>query len=1774
MLDMLIDAKGEARTFALADIFGPDATGFSVMTSNGGAVAAEIVDGVLTLTPGALGHADIVVAATGAAGEALSEDFRAIVAGPNAYVFAIIPDTQDYTSNASIRETFGNMADWLLAQQESLGIAHVIHVGDIVQFGAESQWLIAEDAMERLDGKLSYTLNVGNHDQQRPGFSSAFSFESDVDAYFTPEQVGATPEQGGGTYDGFDVGEDVFGNGDAYADSIRNHYSTITTPDGQDWLIFSLEFGMPDDVLRWASEIIEDHLDHRVIIDTHSWNGGDGRVTPTTAPLTTDNGGWGYAIRENPRNVNDGEDAWREFASKYPNVTFTFNGHNFMGGAETVASVAAGGNPVHQMFVNYQNGALPNDPSFNGTGGDGAIRLVVIDPDNSRFTTHTKLVERDSFYNAFPDHEEVFEGVDFGAPEKITIAKAGGTLVAVTDGETAMVSLDPAASLENGATTYAWFDATGEKLGETDGAALEVDLPAGVHRLTLEATDADGNVSTDLKTVLVRTPQNLLVDTFDDGNADGWGVPAAPAAAVAIGTDLGFGVPSISGVAQIPVTLQFDSSFRPYDDQTGEIMVSFDGGESFTTLLTLDTASVPGGQSSLSRANETIVIDTLIANSATSVQFAWRMSEADNDWWWAIDDVKVFGPGVTTETVIWSENFDGLAASLQPAADENIPAAVLGWTHETPEGWTRTVDAPQGTTEWQGWSFATPEFWTSADGQQRASFTLGTGVIAIADGDEWDDFNGGSVAGDDFATMLTTDAISLAGLGDGAAALKLSFDSSFRPYDAQTGEVLVSFDGGEFASLLTLDTSTVPGGTSSLSRANETVSIDLTAPVGALEVRFRFDYRDADNDWWWAIDNLSLASVTIERPVLLAEDFDGLPLQGVVDEPGDPTVPVWTPTPPEGWSQEVADTTSQGTTEWQGWTFADKDFWIGVAGNQSRDAFALGENTLAIADPDEWDDNNGGAAGDTNEFDSTLRTPAIDLTGVGGGQPAGEVAGVAKVEALGAGSGLLVTPAATGRFDAYTLVFDVLAQSGALSGPAALYQTDPTNADAAELYIGEGGGFGVPDFFVGQEQFAFDAWNRIVIRIDVQDGQQILSGFINGVKAAELPVGGVGETGSDWSIDADAGFLLFSDGAGLTGDLFVNAVAFTPDVLDDAAIEALGGVDVDGPLDVGANADAFQLSFDGALDAVDVGAAAVEQVSFAQPSLGSFLVKGSIFGNPDGEGEAAVYAQTNGPNEILPYLEGLDWSNYVYDVVIEPADNDTVGVVFYWTDPENYYELAIDQQNRTRTLTRVQDGEATVLAQENGAYRHFAKQDLRVAVGDAGIVVTLDEDLLFDGPVVDADPLAGGTVGFLSRSMDRVQFDNVVVTTQTLAARLLGDARGVDLDGDGAATLSLTAAATISPAAVASYEWLIDGVVVATGETAEIDAPVGETVVTLRVTDVDGAVSTDARTVEVVAADAILLATDFSTGSPGFAYIDEGTIDAPSAWSVTGGALVQDSDIRSAQQGTGSGAYSVDGDGPYLLRDGTYALHVADDAADWTDYALEVTATSADNDGVGVLFRYQDAENYYKLEIDAQLGLVQLTRHLDGFETLLARAYGGYTPGEAFDIRIEAEGSRLGAWIDGAEVFGSRVDDTRLPSGTVGLYTWANAGVAFDDLTVTRLGAAPGPNLIEGTDGNDRLVGTDLADEIRPGGGRSDVVSGLGGADRFVFENVAARQVLRIEDYDASEGDVLDLSGAQVASARDAAGRLLLTLDTDDVIILTGLSSVDEIAFAGDALFG
>jgi hypothetical protein len=212
-----------------------------------------------------------------------------------------------------------------------------------------------------------------------------------------------------------------------------------------------------------------------------------------------------------------------------------------------------------------------------------------------------------------------------------------------------------------------------------------------------------------------------------------------------------------------------------------------------------------------------------------------------------------FAPTATAAT-IGSENFDGLSSGLQPRTTETgIPADLLGWTRTAPNGWTVTsADSMtgKGMDEWRGWSFATPRFWSAAQtGQGRESFTKSSGVLAVAENDEWDDANN---PGDQlFESTLTSPAYPVAG----KSTVYVNYDQNYRQTGPQVAAVDVSFDGGTPQRQFTYSTATLGD---QVYRENETIAVPVKVPAGAQQVKVSWVIEDASNDWYWAIDNMSL----------------------------------------------------------------------------------------------------------------------------------------------------------------------------------------------------------------------------------------------------------------------------------------------------------------------------------------------------------------------------------------------------------------------------------------------------------------------------------------------------------------------------------------------------------------------------------------------------------------------------------------------------------------------------------------------------------------------------------------------------------------------------------------------------------------------------------------------------------------------------------------------------------------------------------------------------
>ncbi len=193
------------------------------------------------------------------------------------------------------------------------------------------------------------------------------------------------------------------------------------------------------------------------------------------------------------------------------------------------------------------------------------------------------------------------------------------------------------------------------------------------------------------------------------------------------------------------------------------------------------------------------------------------------------------------------------------------------------------------------------------------------------------------------------------------------------------------------------------------------------------------------------------------------------------------------------------------------------------------------------------------------------------------------------------------------------------------------------------------------------------------------------------------------------------------------------------------------------------------------------------------------------------------------------------------------------------------------------------------------------------------------------------------------------------------------------------------------------------------------------------------------------------LADDFEAGTfDDWTVVDEGERDAPSNWVVRQGRLLQSANIY------GPNASAT------TQRHGTFTYWNHPASAGWSNYTFQVTVNTTDDDGLGVLFRYQDAANYYKLELDRQRNFHKLFKKVGGVETELASEPGGYPQNQDIRFSVETSGNQMAACLDGTLLFGNTITDGELSNGTVALYTWGSAGVIFDNVLVApAAGALP-----------------------------------------------------------------------------------------------------------------
>lgn len=298
----------------------------------------------------------------------------------------------------------------------------------------------------------------------------------------------------------------------------------------------------------------------------------------------------------------------------------------------------------------------------------------------------------------------------------------------------------------------------------------------------------------------------------------------------------------------------------------------------------------------------------------------------------------------------------------------------------------------------------------------------------------------------------------------------------------------------------------------------------------------------------------------------------------------------------------------------------------------------------------------------------------------------------------------------------------------------------------------------------------------------------------------------------------------------------------------------------------------------------------------------------------------------------------------------------------------------------------------------------------------------------------------------------------------------------------------------------------------------------------LTVTDNEGAQDSDEVNINVTR---VLFADDFSDGvADGWIEVQDSGNTAD--WRVISSEYTQYNNVEK-QPGGLQESYHI----------GTYSYLASGVGASNYRFSVSLTPisnpdTNSDGNDVGVMFRFLNDANYYRLSLSSRYGFTRLEKKFNGNFTTLAVDSRGYYDDETLDIIVEVNGFLIQVFLNEEPLFG--VIDYDLLSGTVALYCQDRA--KFDDVLVTENSPAPSvvlskPASYSVATTNDSLFPNSLTVSAvvlnSPDGGRVEFL--LDGSDKIIRSDtpyiVQFFNVTRGEH--AVDGVLMSSSGVELA---------------------------------------
>src|SRR5262245_14093726 len=170
--------------------------------------------------------------------------------------------------------------------------------------------------------------------------------------------------------------------------------------------------------------------------------------------------------------------------------------------------------------------------------------------------------------------------------------------------------------------------------------------------------------------------------------------------------------------------------------------------------------------------------------------------------------------------------------------------------------------------------------------------------------------------------------------------------------------------------------------------------------------------------------------------------------------------------------------------------------------------------------------------------------------------------------------------------------------------------------------------------------------------------------------------------------------------------------------------------------------------------------------------------------------------------------------------------------------------------------------------------------------------------------------------------------------------------------------------------------------------------------------------------------------------------------DGPSSWAfdAPGGRIAQTSGIWG-----GTTAVNANKPGTYLLLRATPSRPAV------TDFILRAEVQSDGDQGIGLVFRYRDAANFYVVLANRNKGYRLLARKVEGsFQQLALDANASFTVGALTRLKVVAVGPAFQVFVDDTPALAG--SDTAHPGpGRVGFATFQNPQAFFYDIELVAI---------------------------------------------------------------------------------------------------------------------